>query len=31
MVDFCEDGNEPLGPIKKAGFLDKLSDYQLFR
>jgi hypothetical protein len=31
MADFCEHGNEPSGSIKKAGFFDKLSDYQLFK
>jgi hypothetical protein len=31
MVGFCEHGTEPLGSIKKAGFFDKLSDYQLFK
>jgi hypothetical protein len=28
---FCEHGNEPSGSIKKEGFFDKLSDYQLFK
>jgi hypothetical protein len=28
---FCEHGGEPSGWIKKAGFFDKLSDYQLFK
>jgi hypothetical protein len=28
---FCELGDESSGSIKKAGFFDKLSDYQLFK
>jgi hypothetical protein len=31
MGDFREHGNEPSGSIKKAGFVDMLSDYQLFK
>jgi hypothetical protein len=31
MVGFCEHGDEPSGSIKKAGFFDGLSDYQLFK
>jgi hypothetical protein len=30
MACFCGNGNEPSDSIKKAGFFDKLSDYQLF-
>jgi hypothetical protein len=30
VAGFCEHGNEPLGPIQKADFFDKLSDCQLF-
>jgi hypothetical protein len=29
VAGFCENGNEPLGSIKKVGFFDKLSDNQL--
>jgi hypothetical protein len=29
-VGFFEHGNELSGSIKKVGFFDKLSDYQLF-
>jgi hypothetical protein len=31
MAGFCEHGTELSGPIKKAGFFYKLSDYQLFK
>jgi hypothetical protein len=31
MAGFCEHGNEPSGSIKKVGFFDRLSDYQLFK
>jgi hypothetical protein len=31
MAGFYEHGNEPLGSLKKEGFFDKLSDYQLFK
>jgi hypothetical protein len=31
VAGFCEDGNEPSGSIKKAGFFDELSDNQLFK
>jgi hypothetical protein len=31
VVSFCEHGNEPSGSIKKAGYFDKLSDYQLLK
>jgi hypothetical protein len=31
VAGFREHGNEPSGSIKKAGFFDRLSDYQLFK
>jgi hypothetical protein len=31
VAGFSEDGNEHSGSIKKAGFFDKLSNYQLFK
>jgi hypothetical protein len=31
MAGFCEHGDESWGSIKKSGFFDKLSDYQLFK
>jgi hypothetical protein len=31
VAGFCEHGNEPSGSIKKAGFFDKLSNYQRFK
>jgi hypothetical protein len=31
MAGFCEHGKEPSGSINKAGFFDRLSDYQLFK
>jgi hypothetical protein len=31
VVDFCENGKEPLGSIKDQEFIDKLSDYQCIK
>jgi len=31
VAGFCEHYDEPLGSIKKAGFFENLSDYQLFK
>jgi hypothetical protein len=31
VAEFCEHCNETSGSIKKAGFFDKLSDYQLLK
>jgi hypothetical protein len=31
MAGLCEHDNEPSGSIKKEYFLDKLSDYELFK
>jgi hypothetical protein len=31
VAGLCEYGNEPSGSIKRAGFFEKLNDYQLFK
>jgi hypothetical protein len=31
VADSCEHGNKHLGSIKSGGFVDQLSNYQLFK